>query len=301
MGVNFQFVMKSIFSILLLFGLTNFANSQDSNRVNYEQLGISFVIPAGWQGQEINEGILLQHTSIQGIIFIATHNYTKEQLTQEAKNGLNDGQGTSLKLIGNLSNLSNSAIGGDYEGLLEGNDARAFIIGVENPFGGLGVTIIAASTRENFTNQMKEAGLELFGSFEFKKVEASENLAEWKTWLAGKNLKYFESYSSPSSYEGGISGGYSINRSIDLCPNGYFVFGNRNSFQMDGLGSNLDKTKGSGTWDIITGNDGTPTLKLLYYNGEESFYRLEYANDKLYLNGDRYFRTEGNEIQGFCQ
>ena len=44
------------------------AHSQQSNRVNYEQLGISFLVPNGWQGQETNNGLLLQNQSLGGII-----------------------------------------------------------------------------------------------------------------------------------------------------------------------------------------------------------------------------------------
>lgn len=290
--------MKLIFLLLFIFGINQFANSQNSNHVSIEQLGISFDIPEGWQGQELNKGILLQHRSIRGIIFISTHNYSKSQLLQEAQNGMNDGQGTNLRLVSQVADLSSTAIGGDYEGYLEGNATRAYIIGAENPHQGLGVIILATATPEQYSEQLKEASLELFRSFEFTKVDASEVLSEWKTFLSGKRLQYFERY---NSFEGGTSGSYSINRTIDLCPQGYFIFGNNNSFEIDGLSPNREKNKGSGTWEIITGGDGSPTLKLHYHNGEESFYRLKFSEEKLFLNGERYFRQEGNEILDFCR
>jgi hypothetical protein len=126
--------MKVIFSLLFIFGIIHLANSQNSNHVSIEQLGISFDIPAGWQGQEFNGGLLLQHSNIPGVIFISTHNYSKAQLLQEAQNGMTDGQGTNLKLSGDVDQLSSTAIGGNYEGFLEGTSTRAYIIGVENPY-----------------------------------------------------------------------------------------------------------------------------------------------------------------------
>ncbi len=114
-------------------------------------------------------------------------------------------------------------------------------------------------------------------------------------------LRYFERYNSPSFSEGGTSGSYSINRTIDLCPQGYFIFGNDNNFQLEGQGNNQDKSQGSGTWEVVTGSDGYPSLKLIYHTGEESFYRLEYSEDKLFLNGERYYREEGKELEGFCR
>ncbi len=156
LGKNF-YHMKVIFSLLFIFGIIHLANSQNSNHVSIEQLGISFDIPAGWQGQEFNGGLLLQHSNIPGVIFISTHNYSKAQLLQEAQNGMTDGQGTNLKLSGDVDQLSSTAIGGNYEGFLEGTSTRAYIIGVENPYQGLGVIILAATTPDVYSDQLKTA------------------------------------------------------------------------------------------------------------------------------------------------
>lgn len=290
-----------IFSLFfsLLFA-AYFASAQESKRVSYDQLGISFVIPPGWQPQEINQGILLQKPGLSGFIFASTHNQSLEELKADALKPLSDGQGTSLQLFDSLRSLGTSAIAGNYQGLLEGSPAKCYIIGMENPTGGLGITIIAASQPDLFSEKLQEVAIEFASSFQFQKVDKSAEIQEWKGFLSGMRLTYMETYNSPSYSESGISGGYNIKRTIDLCPQGYFSSGNSSSFQMDGLGMNNSNQKGQGTWDIVLGIDGMLHLELKHYNGEVRHYRLEYLDQKLYLNGERYFRTDDGDNAPYC-
>ncbi|GMQ27404.1 hypothetical protein [Algoriphagus confluentis] len=292
--------MEKTLSFFLFFFLLQLAMAQESNRVNYSRLGISFTIPNTWQGQEYGEAVLLQSQSIPGIILISTHNQKMAELRAQGSQGINDGQGTSLQLVGNLENIGQHTIAGNYQGTLEGNPAKTYIIALENPTGGLGVTILVAAQPQQFSESLKNAGKELADSFQFAQVDYSEELTEWKTWLSGMRLTYLESYNSPSYSDGGISGGYSLRRVIDLCPQGYFNYSGSSSFSMDGLGHSGSSQKGDGTWEILIGNDGTPLLRLTYYNGDYGDYRLEYKDEKLFLNGDRYFRTNDSQNKPNC-
>ena len=292
--------MMFISSIILCLTFTLVAPAQQSNRVNYEQLGISFLVPNGWQSQEIDNGVLLQNQSLEGIILISTHNQSISQIKAEALKPIQDEQGTYLTLIGSLEDLSATAVAGTFDGYLQGAMAKAYIIGIENPYKGLGVTISIAANTERFSDKLKNAGMELYRSFEFKEVDRSQELKEWKTFLAGYRLTFMSSYYSPSSTEGGISGGMSQKRVIDLCPQGFFTMNNSSSIQLDGLGMNNDKGKGNGSWEIGMGEDGSPALILKSYTGETWFYRLAYSENKLYLNGEHYFRTNSGENSPGC-
>ena len=290
-----------IFSLFffLLFA-SHFGSAQESKRVSYDQLGISFIIPPGWQPQEINQGILLQKPGLAGFIFASTHNQSLAELKADAIKPLNDGQGTNLQLSDSLQSLGSNAIAGNYEGLLEGSPAKCYIIGMENPMGGLGITIMAASQPDLFSEHLQEVAFEFASSFQFQKLDKSVEIQEWKSFLSGMRLTYMETYNSPSYSDGGISGGYHINRTIDLCPQGYFNSGNSSSFQMDGLGRTNSNQKGQGTWDIVLGTDGMLHLELKDYTGEVRHYRLEYLDQKLYLNGERYFRTDEGDNAPSC-
>ncbi len=284
--------------IFLMLIATGNLKAQLTGIVNYEQYGISFTIPEGWLGREMEESILIQSQTIPGIGVITTHSYSKSELEAEAKKGLTEGYNTNMQLLGKLDNLSNTAIGGVFEGKLEGSNAKSYMIGIENPNkDGLGITIMIATYPNMFTEEHIETAKQIFKSFSFKKVEKSDEILEWIDFLSDVKLTYMDSYSSSSG------GGYSSEETMDLCSEGYFIFGSSNTMTLGGSGYSgySDGQKaGSGTWDVIPGNNGIPILMLSYYNGSEQSYELEFTDKKVYLNGYRYFRTMEGEFAPNC-
>ncbi len=278
---------------------TGSLKAQLTGVINYEQYGISFTIPEGWVGQEQAESILMQSRTIPGIGVITTHTYTKSELEAEAKKGLKEGFGTKMQLQGELEHLSATAIGGVFEGKLEGSNAKSYMIGIENPNeDGLGITIMIATYPNLFTDEHIKTANEIYKSFTFKKVEISDEIVEWVEFFQDVKLTYMDSYSSSSG------GGYSSEEAIDLCSEGYFIFGSSNTMTLGGSnysGYSDSQRAGSGTWDVVPGNNGTPLLVLTYYNGSQDSYELEYEDSKTYLNGYRYFRTMEGEYAPSCQ
>jgi hypothetical protein len=121
--------------------------AQLQGHVNYEELGISFDIPPGWFGQEGEDMVILGSNTVAGLVILATHTSTKEELVQEARAGLVDQNGTNLRLDGELKTFGSNAVGGMFTGTMEYQAAKGYIIGMANPQeGGVGVTIISAST-----------------------------------------------------------------------------------------------------------------------------------------------------------
>ncbi|TDQ16427.1 hypothetical protein DFQ04_2545 [Algoriphagus boseongensis] len=276
------------------------AYSQESNRVNYSQLGLSFVIPNQWQGSEVGDAVLLQSPTIPGVILISTHNQTLAQLKAQANQTINDNQGTYLQPMGSIESLNSHTIARTYQGTLEGNPAQSYIITLENPTGGIGVTILVAAQPEQFSEEIKKAGIALAASFEFTKVDRSSELAEWKAWLSGWRLTYMHSYNSSGSADVGIYGGISAQRIIDLCPQGNFNFSGKSTVIMDGMAPNSGNSNGNGIWEIVLGADATPHLRLTFSNGEVREYKLEFREEKLFLNGERYFRTNDGDNDPRC-
>ena len=286
-------------SLVLVLLTTGSLNAQLTGVINYEQYGISFTIPEGWFGQEQAESILMQSRSIPGIGIITTHTYTKSELEAEAKKGLKEGYGTNMQLQGELEHLSATAIGGIFEGKLEGSNAKSYVIGIENPNeDGLGITIMIATYPNMFTDEHIKTANQIYNSFTFKKVEKSDEIVEWIEFFQDVKLTYMDSYSSSSG------GGYSSEEAIDLCSAGYFIFGSSNTMTLGGsnyTGYSDSQKAGSGTWDVVPGNNGNPTLVLTYYNGSQDSYELEYRDNKTYLNGYRYFRTMEGEYAPNCR
>ena len=68
----------------------------------------------------------------------------------------------------------------------------------------------------------------------------------------------------------------------------------------DVSGYNSGSNSGQGTWSITA--QGTQLILILsYYNGTESSYNLEYKDQKLFLNGYRYYRTTEGEYAPDCK
>ena len=296
--------MKTAFTTFFFFTLSIYTlQAQLTGNVNYEKLGISFNIPSGWKGQEGDGMVILGSDVVPGIVILTTHSYNKQELIEEAKRGIKDENGTSLILAGDIQNLTSNAIGGEFSGTMEWKQAKAYVIGIVNPYSGPGVSIIAATMSDKYTSEHEKVCKQIMNSVKFAKIDRSKELAEWKQWLSNVRLTYMDSYYSSGYTSTDVSGGYSTERKIDLCAKGYFNYNNYSDVSVSSVGAsgyNSGNTAGDGTWKIIIGSTGDPTLILNFQNGDEYSYRLEYTDEKLYMNGDRYFRTTQGEYAPNC-
>ncbi|MCR9251989.1 MAG: hypothetical protein NXI20_16295 [bacterium] len=294
--------MRKATLIILLALICHFSKAQLTGHVNLEQLGISFDIPSGWFGQEAEGMIVLGSNTTPGIVLLTTHNYSKQQLITEAKKGIQE-QGTNMNLVGSLEMLGTNGVGGKFSGTMEYESSSAYIIGIANPYEGPGVTIMAATLQNMYSDEHTKVCKTIYQSVKFKKIDKSAELAEWKKWLSNVRLTYMDSYYSSDYSAGGVSGGYSTERKIDLCSKGYFNYGSSSDMSVSGSGVsgyNSGSNSGQGSWNIVIGATGSATLILNFHNGEEYTYTLEYSDEKLYLNGDRYFRTTEGEYAPNC-
>lgn len=303
-STQFKMTMRGIFTLLAICWLS-ISFSQATGKVDYKQLGLSFEIPSGWVGQETQVGYMMGSNTIPGVILLLPHDvpYSLTQIKQQAYQGLNEGNGTVLNLSGELADLGEESVGGLFTGTLEWQPAKAYIIGMRNPHG-LGMTIVAVTTAENFNNQYQQYAQTVMNSIQFRKPESKEDIGEWKAWMKNVKLTYMESYSSISpGVDGMTGGGYSLSKEIDLCGQGYFIYYGSSNVSVgsdNSSGYNHSNTNGNGTWDIIVGHTGAPTLVLNFNNGNTSSYTLNYKDSKLYLDGTRYFRTMKGEYAPSC-
>ncbi|MEM9833084.1 MAG: hypothetical protein AAF944_20790 [Bacteroidota bacterium] len=293
--------MKSILASVLLSILTiagSDAFAQTTGEVDLETLGIRFTIPNGWMGQEIGGGYILGSNTESGFVFLTVHQYTSvAQLIQEAKKGLSEQNGTNLSPSGNIESLSGRSIGAEFGGTLEGQSVKAYLVSLVNPHGN-GVTILAATTPDQYSSTYKQLALQLANSTRFYQPKTPPVVAEWKQTLQNSRLTYMDSYSSNSGSYGGYStgGGYSDKVQIHLCGQGFFKYQSSSSMSMDtggAFGSSFDSGKGNGTWEVVGNIQGGASLRLNFHNGEVYEYTLEYKDKKTLLNGSRYFRTYG--------
>ncbi len=289
-------VTTIFFAILVLASLN--ASAQATGEVNFETLGIRFTIPNGWVGQEVNGGYIVGSNTEPGFAFLTLHQYsTLAQLTQQAQQGITEQNGTNLNLSGEIENLNERSIGAEYNGTLEGQSVKAYVVGLVNPLGN-GVTIMAATTPDQYSDTHKQLALQLANSTQFSQPETPSVVEEWKQTLQNSRLTYMDSYQSNSGSYGGYStgGGYSSETQIHLCGQGFFKYKSSSSMSIDtggAFGGSSGGGQGSGTWEVVGNTQGGATLRLNFHNGEVYEYALEYQDKKTFLNGNRYFRTYG--------
>ena len=145
--------------------------TQKTGKIEYEQLGISIEVPSGWIAQEGDGFLLIGSQTVPGFIMLTTHNYDVEQLRSEALNGMQFDQGSNLFLSEELQNISSNAISGMFSGTMEYQSVKAYIIGVENPYKGVGVTIMAATQPQLFSTVHTAVADQIYASLNFKEVD----------------------------------------------------------------------------------------------------------------------------------
>ena len=295
-------IKASLLFFCLLFLST--LKAQESEKIDYPDLGISFHVPEGWVGNKVASGFAITSIKTEGVILMITHNVQSiQEMEIEAKNGFQIGENTLLKPIYSVEKISDKTMVGIYEGVIDAKPSKALIVGMINPYG-YGLTILCAASTSAYSDDLQNAGLWVTASVNFyeHQTETSamttyENSSEWGELLKNCRLTYMESYNSSG-------GGYGKKITIDLCAQGYFNHSAYNSMGMDtggasaGYGSN---NKGTGQWTTFVNSYGQEVLELNFYNGEVYEYIVTIdKEDKTYLNGDRYFRVYDGDYGPDC-
>ena len=267
------------------------ASATNNGLLQNDDWGMAFTPPPSWQLKGAEDGYLMGSNKITGLLIILPHEASNlDELRQEASKGLNEGPGTSLQLEGPLDNFGENGLKGIFTGMLQGEQAKACVIGLVSK-AGTGATIMAITTPEKFSPSHIEQAELLAKNIRFYKPKTSPMAQNWKEKLNGCKLSYFDRYSS------GSYGGYTTEIKMDLCPQGYFRYGmedetviNSNPGTLNG-GYSMQYGKGSGTWKV-KGSGNKVKLVLNFYNGEVYEYELS-SNEKgqTFLNGKRYLRT----------
>lgn len=255
---------------------------QYTGKVNFNEEGISFVIPENWFGQEVDDYFLMRSKHEGGIIALVFHPYKNiSELKLNMTAGLKE-EGVSLSLVSDLS-LNNNQLSGTYEGTLNQQKVKGIAIGILNPYG-QGIITFALTSPELYSERIVELGNQVTNSFIFdKNILTASKVTKH---LSGYQLTYTKNYSSRTP--GG--GGYSRDKAINLCKNGTFTFFGSSSlaFGDPNFDPYENSTKGHGTWKFIDENNRV-YLSLSYLNNKFQKYHVTYKEKKLFLDGERYY------------
>lgn len=288
---RFRSVLSLVF--ILFVSATN-AVAQLTGRVDMPEIGLSFVIPEHWVGQPNGDVFVMGGMRDPGLILMVQHEYsTLDEIRSEARQGIVD-TGVSLQLKGDMVALGLQALGGQFEGTLEGHPAIAYVVAVLNPHGA-GVTVMAMTDRANFSPRHKQLAEQVSSSLVFAKVDTSVVTRQAEQLLNHTRLNYMSSYTS------GTSGGMNSQRYIDLCPNKRFNYSSSSFLSIDvggAYGSSHGARGGSGRWAVSASSSRQAVLELHFDEGEVWRYDLNFNDGQTRLNNVRYFRIGANDPNG---
>jgi hypothetical protein len=245
--------------------------SGGGNAVSVPELGCSFSIPAGWNGQKQGDAIYLTSTNYKGFILIQRHAYNSvEQMANEASQGIVDeSTNTRLMPVSQFQPFGKNGMVAEFSGTAQGNAARTFAVGLISPQGG-GVTIMAATEAASYSSDYSDFVLAIAGSLSFLPGGAAGGSPTPGPQGGGGGdmdlLKYFAgewySYSSGST----LSGGAGTERTMTLCPDGLFRDSSEFSASGGGWGA-ANAQSGWGRW-AIQGDKTQGAITVTYPNGQ---------------------------------
>ncbi len=189
-----------------------------TERVNDEVNGYSFTKPDGWIHQHVDGQILLGSNTIPGLISVFPHQAgSMQDLLGLMQLGIQE-EGVYLTLSGAIQQHGSNSAVGNYEGIVQGEEARGYGIGLLSQHGG-GIYILAVSTPQKLGQEIMAAADYLARNTKFgKRKTGDSNLVrhfsgEW-AWTNGYRTEWMTffpdgSYSdqSEASYSGNMSDG----------------------------------------------------------------------------------------------
>jgi hypothetical protein len=260
------------FIFILFLTIPLLAYSQEKEVVTFKDLGFQFSIPQEWEGVETESAYLLSSQNEQGFVTISTLPFTDiVELKKQLSSGIKKGEGFFLAPIDQTETPNENRLQGTFSGLINFYPVIAYIIVIKGEHQQM-VMIIAADSKESYSNKYEVLANEIAASFSFFKPQMPSMIDEYKDILNDTRLTFVESeeLSDPSE-----NIGHRAKTTIDLCSKGYFNFYNFRSGGMTSAFSD-NNNKGAGLWDIIKNNEGKIILQLQYYDDEIANYILNF-------------------------
>jgi hypothetical protein len=266
-----------------------------AQRIDDAQLGIALDVPAGWTTKRLPQALLLGSTTVPGIVLVTGHEHADlDAVRAQARQGIEDGAGTALRLHGELRDVEladGRGVAGEFRGRFDGMPATAYVVGIVNPHGE-GLTVTAVTDPAKYGDAHREVALAVAHSVRFSVPREPEAVATWRGELAGRRLAYLGSYSSRV----GGSTGMQMRDEMHLCGDGSFARESNSDASFDSGGAfGSSRARGStlGQWSVVPGADGSSMfLRLQLADGRRQDLRLALRSDgHLNLDGSRWFRS----------
>jgi len=203
---------------------------------------VAFTVPSGWNATSNEGGYLLVSKIHKGLIVVTTNPYhSLQELEAGGGEGIvNEKTGVQLMPSSQNEQIGSNGLGAVFSGQVDGQAARAYVVGLISPHpGAVGVTIIALTSEEAYDNQYPAWAKSIAGSVRFSKPQVDRALMAWFS------AKYWYHSGSSSSY-----GGISHDKTWTFCANGTFTYHSEDSASVTGMYGSASDKNSQGTWTI---------------------------------------------------
>jgi hypothetical protein len=180
--------------------------------------GYSFTLPEGWVYQKADGQILLGSHTIAGLISVSPHQAgSMQELLRLMSLGIQE-EGVYLNPGGKSRQIDQAMASGYYEGIVQGEQAKGYLIGLLSPHGG-GIFVLALSTPAKLGNDIIATAEYVASNTRFTRRETGSadlvaHFAGQWAWTNGYRTQWMTffpdgSYSdqSEASYSGDLTDG----------------------------------------------------------------------------------------------
>lgn len=264
-------------------------------------VGFAMPLEGGFQlAKREEEAVILTSAVTPGLILIkAGEKFTAAEVESVLAGGYRD-DGVDLKAAGAAETLGGKYRGAVVTGQLGGSTAKGLLAGLIGPTGECFI-VLAATTPEQWP-KLEAVARQMVAGIRLTAPEVAPTAAmdqQMMQYLGGVRLRYRE-YIRSSGSTGRIDGSYSGSEDIYLCGNGTFWHSKRFSANASGVGSTTvtgQYPDQAGRWKTWVTPDKTPWLALEFGNGRVERYQLKPDGQRVYLNGAKYERIQGQGCQ----
>lgn len=272
-NINMGF-KRTGFILILLFLFSFFGSGQDT--VRFDDLGFSFQIPEGWQGEEREKNYLMTHPDYSGFIILSTlPNTDRESFKSDLAYGIREGEAFFLSPRDTIEEKEEFIACG-LTGLINHSPVNAhgfFCFGEQ-----LIVMILAADFREAYIDIYPIEGRKVAHSVQFYTPKPPTIADTYRTLLTHRRLMQ-------DVQENQLFSENDFSRlTIDLCHEGVFKF-MESGIQPEGGGYANRNFMQEGYWTLQNDEAGNTVLFLDFGDDESRSFIISYLDYQLTLDG----------------
>lgn len=281
-----------IIALLIILPICTLCQNETDGWIADPQWGYKFQVPKNWKYQKDDSSVLLDHETISGAILVVP---TEAESFDGVKNQMSVGleeEGTVLTLIGELKTLADYLIAGEYSGIYEYQEVKAYIIGTHSKYGS-GAYILALDTPDMFSSELTKAAVSIAKGMKYndKKASVAATGNQPKTQNGSTDLlRYFAG--TYYGFTGGSVTSGGIERRFVICSNGQFYYSSESGYS-GGAGTSgawgvASQSGDAGTWSI-KGSKTSGSIVLTYSNGNTNIVNFQVCGDGcIYFNNIKY-------------